>query len=68
MKRYFMDTEYNGFGGQLISLALVPEDEEAVPSYEALACANPNSWVVAYLQVDSEPVVTADWRKDIALT
>lgn len=22
--RYFLDTEYNGFGGQLISLALVP--------------------------------------------
>jgi hypothetical protein len=28
--RYFMDTEFNGFGGELISLALVPEagDEE----------------------------------------
>ena len=24
--RYFLDTEYNGFGGSLISLALVPED------------------------------------------
>ena len=24
--RYFLDTEYDGFGGQLISLALVPED------------------------------------------
>ncbi len=24
--RYFLDTEYNGFGGALISLALVPED------------------------------------------
>ena len=23
--RYFLDTEYNGFGGQLISIALVPE-------------------------------------------
>ncbi|AMK25488.1 hypothetical protein VVT58_17390 (plasmid) [Sphingobium sp. SJ10-10] len=23
--RYFLDTEYNGFGGELISLALVPE-------------------------------------------
>ncbi len=28
--RYFLDTEFNGFGGELISLALVPEhgDEE----------------------------------------
>jgi len=24
--RYFLDTEFNGFGGELISLALVPED------------------------------------------
>ena len=24
--RYFLDTEFNGFGGCLISLALVPED------------------------------------------
>ena len=24
--RYFLDTEYNGFGGELLSLALVPED------------------------------------------
>ena len=24
--RYFLDTEFNGFGGQLLSLALVPED------------------------------------------
>jgi len=24
--RYFLDTEFNGFGGDLISLALVPED------------------------------------------
>lgn len=26
--RYFLDTEFNGFGGALISLALVPEDGE----------------------------------------
>ena len=24
--QYFLDTEFNGFGGELISLALVPED------------------------------------------
>ena len=24
--RYFLDTEYDGFGGTLLSLALVPED------------------------------------------
>lgn len=26
--RYFLDTEYNGWGGALISLALVPDDGE----------------------------------------
>lgn len=26
MKRLFLDTEFNGFGGKLMSLALVPED------------------------------------------
>ena len=26
--RYFLDTEYNGWGGPLLSLALVPEDGE----------------------------------------
>src|SRR5688500_1115752 len=26
--RYFLDTEYNGWGGALLSIALVPEDGE----------------------------------------
>jgi len=34
------------FGGQLISLALVFDDQEVVPVYEASVCANPNSWPV----------------------
>ena len=28
--RYFLDTEFNGFGGELISLALVREDGESL--------------------------------------
>ena len=43
--RYFLDTEYNGFGGQLLSLALVPEDggEEL---YVTLDCEAPiDPWV-----------------------
>jgi hypothetical protein len=43
--RYFLDTEYNGFGGTLLSLALVPEDggEEF---YVTLACDAPlDPWV-----------------------
>ena len=43
--RYFLDTEYNGFGGALLSLALVPEDggEEF---YVTLDCDAPlDTWV-----------------------
>jgi hypothetical protein len=43
--RYFLDTEYNGFGGALISLALVPEDGSE-EFYVALECEPPlDPWV-----------------------
>lgn len=43
--RYFLDTEYNGFGGALISLALVPEhgDQEFYTSLPLPAEIHP--WV-----------------------
>jgi hypothetical protein len=47
--RYFLDVEFNGFGGQLISLALVPEDPGAASFYEALACVEPTSWVTDHV-------------------
>ena len=34
--RYFLDTEFNGFGGALLSLALVPEDGQEF--YVTLQC------------------------------
>ncbi len=37
--RYFLDTEFNGFGGALLSLALVPEDGEEF--YVTLECGDP---------------------------
>ena len=37
--RYFLDTEFNGFGGALLSLALVPEDGDEF--YITLACDAP---------------------------
>ena len=43
--RYFLDTEFNGFGGALLSLALVPEDG-ADELYLTLQCPDPiTSWV-----------------------
>ncbi len=47
--RHFLDAEFNGFGGPLLSLALVPEDRRESSFYEALPCAEPNSWVVEHV-------------------
>ena len=47
--RYFLDAEFNGFGGQLISLALVPEDQQAAPFYQALRYHVPDAWVATHV-------------------
>lgn len=42
----FIDCEYNGMGGQLISIALVPEDEQLEHFYRELVINEPvESWV-----------------------
>lgn len=47
--RYFLDCEYNGFGGALLSLALVPEDH-GEEFYVTLQCDEPlNDWVQRYV-------------------
>ena len=55
--RYFLDTEFNGFGGALLSLALVPEDGQEF--YVTLACSDPIcTWVERNVMpyLDSVPV------------
>ncbi|CAN5666095.1 hypothetical protein BH11PSE6_BH11PSE6_19440 [soil metagenome] len=47
--RYFLDVEFNGFCGELISIALVPEQDGAAPFYEALDCAKPTPWVADHV-------------------
>lgn len=47
--RYFVDTEFNGFGGDLISLAAVPEDALASPFYEAVECLRPTDWAAEHI-------------------
>lgn len=47
--RYFLDTEFNGFGGALIALALVPEDAERPSFYEVLGCSDPTPWVAEHV-------------------
>jgi len=43
--RYFLDTEYNGFGGELISLALVPEFGDREFYVVVPLAGEPHSWV-----------------------
>jgi hypothetical protein len=43
--RYFVDCEFNGFGGSLISIAAVPEVLDAPVYYAATHCADPDPWV-----------------------
>jgi hypothetical protein len=61
--RYFLDTEYNGWGGALLSLALVPDDGEEL--YLTLDWSGPlEEWVernvIPYL--DTVPVSLASPR------
>ncbi len=47
--RYFLDAEFNGFGGDLISIAAVPEFDDHPPFYEAVICNRPVDWVRAHV-------------------
>lgn len=54
--RYFLDTEYNGMGGALLSLALVPDDGEEL--YLTFQHSEPlNEWVERHVlpYLDSVP-------------
>jgi len=59
--RYFLDTEYNGWGGALLSLALVPEEGEELYLTLDWDCAL-EPWVernvVPYLDTVPEPLVS----------
>jgi hypothetical protein len=55
--RYFLDTEFNGFGGALLSIALVPDDGEDF--YAVLECGDPiEPWVQRHVlpYLDTVPV------------
>jgi hypothetical protein len=54
--RYFLDTEYNGVGGELLSLALVPDDGDEL--YLTLKSESPRvDWVERHVvpYLDSVP-------------
>jgi hypothetical protein len=54
--RYFLDTEFNGFCGELISIALVPEEAGLPPFYAAIAIDEPTEWV----RINALPVLATE--------
>jgi len=52
----FIDCEWNDWCGDLISMALVPEEGEVF--YESLGCFNPSPWVAEHVVpvINKEPV------------
>lgn len=61
MTRYFLDTEFNGMGGGLISLALVSEDGREV--YLATKCLTPIPWVKANVM----PIIKLDAARPLSV-
>lgn len=60
--RYFLDCEFNGFDGPLISIALVPETEGQGDFYAVLPCHRPQRWVADHVmpQLGATPQSRAD--------
>jgi hypothetical protein len=56
MIKIFIDTEFNEFQGELISMALVTES--GYEFYEVLECKNPGPWVTEHVMpiLEKEPV------------
>ena len=54
--RIYIDTEFNEFKGELISMALVAEDGNEF--YEVLHCHNPGDWVAKHVMpfLEKEPI------------
>lgn len=64
--RFYLDTEFNGFDGQLISLALVPEDA-SFEFYEALHCDWPTPWVKKHVMpvINKTPVALEYFQSEL---
>lgn len=69
MTQLFLDTEFDGFKGELISMALVPAGGWVLPEfYEVKAIpANPHPWVRDHVIpiLNAEPVGPAAFRRDL---
>ena len=47
--RYYLDAEFNGFGGALISIGLAPENDSRPPFYGAFSCPDPTPCFAAHV-------------------
>jgi hypothetical protein len=63
--KYYVDTEFDGFLGDLISIALVPEDASHPSFYGAVECLSPTPWVAEHVMpfVGIEPESLASLRQ-----
>jgi uncharacterized protein (DUF169 family) len=62
----FIDGEWNSYGGDLISLALVAEDGRSF--YEVLGCDNPDPWVAENVmpKLGKEPIPLVIFQLELA--
>lgn len=69
--KLFLDCEFNGFGGELISLALVAENaaENYDYFYEVLNCHNPVPWVAEHVlpRLNQTPIDINTFQKRLQL-
>jgi len=63
----FLDCEFNSFGGELISMALI--DEAGVEWYRSLGCANPHPWVAKHVMpvIGIQPVEQNSFTLSLAM-
>jgi hypothetical protein len=69
MTRLFLDTEFNGFNGELLSLALVPEDGEKPTFYRELKFTGVfHPWVKENVvpHLDNTPISKAQFQSELA--
>lgn len=64
--KLFIDGEWNSYGGDLISLALVPDIGENF--YEVLGCNDPDPWVAENVmpKLQKEPITTTLMQMKLA--
>jgi hypothetical protein len=67
--RFYLDTEFNGFGGELISLALVPADSEVPTFYRVVEWTQPTvPWVAEHVipHLGMDPVSRETAARELA--